>query len=78
MPIYSYRCPACHDAFDLLVRSSTTPACPRCGSTDLAKQVALTAPQGRSRAILRRARAAAAAEGHLSHFPAEAKAARGR
>ena len=42
MPVYAYRCRACGATFDLLVRGSTMPACPHCGSMALEKQV--TAP----------------------------------
>jgi putative FmdB family regulatory protein len=33
MPIYEYRCDACHGRVEVLVRSSaTTPHCPECGN----------------------------------------------
>lgn len=35
MPIYDYACRACGAQSELLVRASTTPACPACGSEDL-------------------------------------------
>ena len=68
MPIYDYRCSACSQDFELLVRGSSVPACPHCASTALERQVALTAPQGTSQAILSSARRAAAREGHFSHY----------
>lgn len=39
MPIYEYRCGGCGRKVSLLVRGSTTspPACPRCGSTQLSR-----------------------------------------
>ena len=43
MPIYGYDCNACGHEFETLVRSSDTPACPSCGSTDLTKQLSLIA-----------------------------------
>lgn len=43
MPIYGYDCNACGHEFKTLVRSSDTPACPSCGSTDLTKQLSLIA-----------------------------------
>lgn len=43
MPIYRYECRACGADFQTLVRSSDTPACPSCGSTELAQQLSLIA-----------------------------------
>ncbi|WP_298828924.1 zinc ribbon domain-containing protein [uncultured Piscinibacter sp.] len=68
MPIHDYRCSACGQQFELLVRGSTVPACPHCASKALDKLVSLTAPQGSSRAIIASARRAAAREGHFSHY----------
>lgn len=68
MPIHDYRCSACGRQFELLVRSSSEPACPHCASTALDKLVSLTAPQGSSRSIIAGARRAAAKEGHFSHY----------
>lgn len=41
MPLYEYRCRACQQPCELLVRSGTTPTCPSCGSTDLERQLSL-------------------------------------
>lgn len=68
MPIYDYRCSACQQGFELLVRSSTEPTCPHCASTALQRQVSLTAPQGASAGIIAAGRRAAAREGHFSHY----------
>lgn len=68
MPIHDFRCSACGQTFELLVRSSTVPACPHCASTALDKQVSLTAPQGTSQAIIAAGRRAAAKEGHFSNY----------
>ena len=68
MPIYDYRCRACDQTFELLIRGGTEPACPHCASTALERQVSLTAPQGQSKAIIARARQAAAREGHFSQY----------
>lgn len=68
MPIHDFRCSACGQQFELLVRSSSLPACPHCASTALEKLVSLTAPQGTSQAIVANARRAAAKEGHFSHY----------
>lgn len=67
MPMHDYRCQACGACFELLLRPGTAPACRQCGSTALERQLALTAPPGRSRAIMAAGRRAAAREGHLSH-----------
>ena len=70
MPLYDYRCTACSSSFELLVRSSTVPACPQCGSQQLERQVSLTAPQMQSRKIIQSARRLAAREGHFSNYSA--------
>ena len=72
MPIYDYRCKACDNEFELLVRSDTVPACPACRSADLERAVSRIAPAGKIEAIRASNRRAAAAQGHLSNFsPAE-------
>lgn len=68
MPIYEYHCPSCDHQFELLVRSSTVPACPLCGSEALTKCVSAPQPPGKSAGIIKRARQRAAAEGHFSNF----------
>lgn len=68
MPLYDYRCTACGQQFELLVRSSTVPACPHCATTALERLVSLTAPQGTSQAIIAAGRRAAAKQGHFSHY----------
>ena len=35
MPLYDYRCKACGEAFEALVRPPAAPACPACASADL-------------------------------------------
>ncbi len=67
MPLYAYRCQGCGEHFELLVRSSTLPACPHCGATALDKCVTAPTAPGKSKAMLQRFRAQAAREGHLSH-----------
>ncbi|WP_157271910.1 FmdB family zinc ribbon protein [Azohydromonas aeria] len=72
MPIYDYHCPKCGEDFELLVRASTTPACPHCAATELERRLSLTAPQGKIKAIIASNRRAAAREGHFSNYsPAE-------
>jgi putative FmdB family regulatory protein len=39
MPLYDFRCRACNNLFEALVRSGDTPQCPSCHSTDLEKQL---------------------------------------
>ena len=68
MPIYDYRCTACGQASELLVRSTAVPTCPHCASPALERQVSRPAPQGTSRALVAGARRAAAREGHFSHY----------
>ena len=43
MPIFDFVCTACQCAFETLVRGSSVPACPSCGSTALEKQLTLPA-----------------------------------
>ena len=37
MPLFEYRCQACHEQFELLIRGTAVPACPTCGSTAVEK-----------------------------------------
>lgn len=74
MPIYDYKCQACGHAFETLVRSGTTPACPQCGSTALEKCVSPLAPAGKIEAIRMAHRRVAAAQGHLDHYSPSDKA----
>ena len=39
MPLYDYECRACHHEFETLVRSGSTPECPKCHSRDLERQL---------------------------------------
>ena len=68
MPLYDYRCNACHAEFELLLRSGSVPSCPRCSGADLARAVSRIAPAGKIEAIRASNRRAAAREGHLSNF----------
>jgi putative FmdB family regulatory protein len=43
MPLYEYQCSGCGAAFELLVRGSEKPACPKCGSEQLDKQFSVPA-----------------------------------
>lgn len=42
MPMFDFVCTDCQKSFEALVRGSTPPACPACGSTALEKQMALS------------------------------------
>lgn len=35
MPIYEYHCEDCRAEFELLIRGSETPECPKCGTSKL-------------------------------------------
>ncbi len=74
MPLYDYHCSTCQATFELLVRSSTAPVCPHCGSTQLQRGVSLTAPQGKSAGIVASARRQAAREGHFRNYEAAERA----
>lgn len=43
MPIFEYTCNGCGKEFETLVRASSTPDCPECHSTDLAKKLSVFA-----------------------------------
>jgi len=43
MPIFDFVCTDCQHQFEALVRGSTAPACPKCHSTALEKQLSLPA-----------------------------------
>jgi hypothetical protein len=50
------------------VRSTTVPTCPHCGSTALTKCVSAPQAPGKSAAIIKAGRKAAASEGHFSNY----------
>lgn len=75
MPLYDYRCPACNAEFELLVRSTTVPACPHCGASSPERLLSRPAAPGTSQALIAAGRRAAAREGHFSHY---SRAERGR
>ncbi len=68
MPLYSYQCAECDKDVELLISFSETPAGPTCGSQNLKRLVSRTAPEGKSRSLVKSARAQAAREGHLSNY----------
>lgn len=68
MPLYDYRCNDCNKTFELLIKISESPVCPTCGGQNLEKLVSLPAPPGQTAALLTKARAQAAKEGHFSNY----------
>lgn len=68
MPLYDYQCQACQHTFELLLRSGSEPACPRCGSGALDRLLSLPAPRGKTAGRLASARAQADREGHFSNY----------
>lgn len=68
MPLYSYHCADCDKDMELLIRPSDTPACPACSGQNLDRLVSRTAPDGKSRDLIKSARAQAAREGHFSNY----------
>ena len=48
MPIFEYVCSECKTPFELLVRSDTRIACPRCDSRNVVKKLSLFAAQVKS------------------------------
>lgn len=68
MPLHDFRCTACQAEFERLVRGTTAPTCPHCGSTALDKLVSPLAPAGKIEAIRLSNRRAADAAGHFNHY----------
>ena len=46
MPLYEYICNECSHPFELIVHSSTIPACPECQTHDIEKQLSAFAVSG--------------------------------
>lgn len=70
MPLFDFLCKTCGRGVELLVRGSSVPVCPACGSAELDKQVSLPAAPGKTAAIVAGARRQAAREGHFSNYAA--------
>lgn len=68
MPIFDFRCTQCDKTVELLIRGSTPPVCPSCGSRSMEKQVSKPAAPGGSAELIRAGRARAKAEGHFSNY----------
>ena len=67
MPLYDFYCGKCNETFELLVKLSSTPACPNC-SGEITKQVSCPVAPGQSAGIINSARQRAAREGHFSNY----------
>ena len=59
MPLYSFHCAKCDADIELLIGSSETPVCPTCGGKKLQRLMSRTAPEGKSRGLMKSARAQA-------------------
>ncbi|MDO8891978.1 MAG: zinc ribbon domain-containing protein [Sulfurimicrobium sp.] len=70
MPIYDYRCKDCDKTFEFLLRSSSIPSCPACGSRQLEKLLSRPAAPGQTPGLVSQARSQAAREGHFSNYKA--------
>ncbi|MBL8855002.1 MAG: zinc ribbon domain-containing protein [Planctomycetaceae bacterium] len=46
MPIYEYRCQSCQAEFEVLVRGSEKPECPKCESKKLERRLSVVASPG--------------------------------
>jgi putative FmdB family regulatory protein len=68
MPVYDYRCTACGNCFEELVRLGETPNCPACGKGPPEKLLSVPSAPGRSGEVVASARRQAAREGHFSHY----------
>jgi len=49
MPLYDFRCRACGQEFEALVRGESTPVCAACGSADLERLLSTFAMSSRER-----------------------------
>jgi putative FmdB family regulatory protein len=69
MPLYDFHCSHCDCTSEIMVRSSDpdAPVCPKCGSSQLSKQLSMPSPPGKIKGFLARSRAQANKEGHFSN-----------
>jgi putative FmdB family regulatory protein len=68
VPLYSFHCRKCDKDVELLVGMSDKPNCPNCGGKQLERLMSRVAAPGKSRDLIKSARARAAREGHFSNF----------
>ena len=67
MPLFSFRCASCQSEFETLVQGEEPPHCPACGGAALERLISRVAPEARTPGLVKRARAAAARQGHFSN-----------
>ena len=48
MPVFDYKCRACENTFEALVRGTKIPVCSKCGSEDLERLLSLPAIRSES------------------------------
>ena len=68
MPLYGFHCAKCDRDTELLIGSDETAVCPTCGSRKMERLMSRVAAPGKSRGIMKSARAQAGREGHLSNY----------
>jgi hypothetical protein len=68
MPLYSCQCGKCDKKVGLPVGFSAEPACQSCGSRKMTRPMSRPAAPGKTKAVVKAARAQVAREGHLSNF----------
>jgi len=68
MPLYDFRCTHCAHVFERLVRAGELATCPQCGAVGPERLLSRPAAPGTSAALISAGRAAAAREGHFSHY----------
>jgi putative FmdB family regulatory protein len=68
MPLYGYHCAKCDRDVELLIGADDPAACPHCGNPKMARLMSRVAPPGKSRGMVKSARAQAAREGHFSNY----------
>ncbi|MHB1290795.1 MAG: FmdB family zinc ribbon protein [Sulfuricella sp.] len=76
--MYDFRCNDCNKTFELLVRSSSVPVCPACGSQQLGKLLSRPAAPGQTADIISRVRSQVARKGHFSNYKASERPSTGR
>jgi len=68
MPLYNFHCRECDKDFEMLTSFGSQPACPGCGSEKTERQMSRVAAPGKTKGMMKAARAQAGREGHLSNF----------
>jgi putative FmdB family regulatory protein len=68
MPLYSFHCKKCDKDSEILAGFEETPGCPHCGSVRMERLPSRPAPPLTHKSYLKKMRAQAGKEGHLSNF----------